>query len=112
LPDPVGERGALQVDAVAGVDAYMEITSYDGASFSCLLVEDEGESDDEDDGWTPPWELDEDDPLRWAEVTGHTKNSRADGPARPRHPSEYVEIPFERLDGDLMVGLHGELHYE
>lgn len=45
-------------------------------------------------------------------VRGHTKNSRADGPAKPRHPSQYVEIPFERLDGDLMVGLHGELPYE
>lgn len=46
------------------------------------------------------------------EVSGHTKNSKADGPARPRHPSQYVEIPFERLDGDTMVGLHGELPYE
>lgn len=46
------------------------------------------------------------------EVRGHTKNSREDGPAMPRHHSQYVEIPFERLDGDLMVGLHGELPYE
>lgn len=45
-------------------------------------------------------------------VTGHTKNAPHDGPALPRHPDEIVEIPFEELDGDLMIGLLGELPYE
>lgn len=53
------EPGALE-------DAYMAVTSYDTTGFRVLVVddpEDAGEGD-EDDGWTPPWELDEDDPLR------------------------------------------------
>ncbi|WP_424137686.1 hypothetical protein [Roseomonas chloroacetimidivorans] len=45
-------------------------------------------------------------------VQGHTRNAPGDEPARPRHPSQYVEIPFSKLDGDLMAGLHGELPYE
>jgi hypothetical protein len=45
-------------------------------------------------------------------VKGHTKNAPHDGPALPRHPDEIVEIPFEELDGDLMIGLLGELPYE
>lgn len=45
-------------------------------------------------------------------VKGHTKNAPKDGPAKPRHPSQYVEIPFQMLDGDLMIGLFGELPYE
>ena len=27
-------------------------------------------------------------------VQGHTKNAPHDGKAKPRHPSEYVELPF------------------
>lgn len=45
-------------------------------------------------------------------VKGHTKNAPKDGRAKPRHPSQYVEIPFKRLDDDLMIGLFGELPYE
>ncbi|MDI7517087.1 hypothetical protein QLY56_08310 [Cronobacter sakazakii] len=45
-------------------------------------------------------------------VKGYTKNAPNDGKALPRHKDEYVELPFEVLDGDLMVGLFGELHYE
>ena len=45
-------------------------------------------------------------------VKGHTKNGPKDGRAKPRYPSQYVEIPFKRLDGDLMIGLLGELLYE
>lgn len=45
-------------------------------------------------------------------VQGHTKNSAHDGKALPRHPDQYVTLPFEILDGDLMIGLFGELHYE
>ncbi|NOT88343.1 MAG: hypothetical protein HOP03_09170 [Lysobacter sp.] len=45
-------------------------------------------------------------------VTGHTKNAPHDGPALPRHPDDIIEIPFEELDGDLMIGLLGELPYE
>jgi hypothetical protein len=45
-------------------------------------------------------------------VKGHTKNAPKDGWAKPRHPSQYLEIPFRRLDGDLMIGLFGELPYE
>lgn len=45
-------------------------------------------------------------------VQGHTKNSSHEGKATPRHPDEYIELPFEMLDGDLMIGLFGELHYE
>ncbi|MNN99278.1 hypothetical protein D3C81_2188730 [compost metagenome] len=45
-------------------------------------------------------------------VKGHTKNGPNDGRAIPRHPDDYVELPFEVLDGDLMIGLFGELPYE
>lgn len=45
-------------------------------------------------------------------VQGHTKNAPHDGKAIPRAPSDYLELPFEILDGDLMIGLFGELHYE
>jgi hypothetical protein len=45
-------------------------------------------------------------------VQGHTKNAPHDGKALPRHPDDYVELPFEVLDGDLMYGLFGELIYE
>lgn len=45
-------------------------------------------------------------------VAGHTKNAPNDDKAKPRHQSEYVELPFEILDGDLMIGLFGELPYE
>jgi len=45
-------------------------------------------------------------------VQGHTKNGPHDGRATPRHPDEYVELPFEVLDGDLMIELFGELPYE
>lgn len=45
-------------------------------------------------------------------VDGYTKNSAGDGPALPRHPNEYVEIGFHRLEGDAMIKLMGELPYE
>lgn len=45
-------------------------------------------------------------------VKGHTRNAPNDGRAKPRHPSQYVEIPFKMLSGDLMIGLFGELPYE
>lgn len=45
-------------------------------------------------------------------VRGHTRNAPGDGRAKPRHPSHFVEIPFHRLDSDLMIGLFGELPYE
>lgn len=45
-------------------------------------------------------------------VKGHTRNAPKDGPAKPRHPNQYVEIPFRVLSGDLMIGLFGELPYE
>ena len=45
-------------------------------------------------------------------VRGHTKNGPNDGPAKPRHPDHYVDIPFEMLEDDLMIGLFGELPYE
>lgn len=45
-------------------------------------------------------------------VRGHTKNGPNDGRALPRHPDHYVEIPFSLYDGDLMIGLFGELPYE
>lgn len=45
-------------------------------------------------------------------VQGHTKNAPHDGPAKPRMSSEYVELPFEILQDDLMIGLFGELKYE
>jgi hypothetical protein len=46
------------------------------------------------------------------QVRGHTKNWPNDGRALPRHPDSYVEIPFSLYDGDLMIGLFGELPYE
>lgn len=45
-------------------------------------------------------------------VQGHTKNAPHDGRALPRHPDDYVELPFEVLDGDLMYELFGQLNYE
>lgn len=45
-------------------------------------------------------------------VKGHTKNAPHDGRAKPRHPDDYVELPFEVIDEDLMIGLFGELNYE
>lgn len=45
-------------------------------------------------------------------VRGHTKNGPNDGRALPRHPDHYIEIPFSLYDGDLMIGLYGELPYE
>jgi hypothetical protein len=45
-------------------------------------------------------------------VQGHTKNSSKDGKAIPRDPRDYVELPFEVLEDDLMLGLFGELKYE
>lgn len=45
-------------------------------------------------------------------VRGHTKNGPRDGKALPRHPDHYVEIPFRMYEGDLMIGLFGELPYE
>ncbi|MFA1576155.1 hypothetical protein [Vibrio cyclitrophicus] len=45
-------------------------------------------------------------------VQGHTKNAPHDGKAKPRHPKEYVELPYEVLEGDLMIGLFGDLKYE
>ena len=45
-------------------------------------------------------------------IQGHTKNSSSDGRATPRHPTQYVTLPFEILKDDLMIGLFGELPYE
>jgi hypothetical protein len=45
-------------------------------------------------------------------VQGHTKNAAADGKALPRHRDEFLELPFRVLEGDLMCGLFGELHYD
>ncbi|WP_339071498.1 hypothetical protein WIN67_14005 [Pseudomonas idahonensis] len=45
-------------------------------------------------------------------VQGHTKNAPNDGSALPRHRNDYVELPFEVLNGDLMYSLFGELKYE
>lgn len=45
-------------------------------------------------------------------VQGHTKNAAHDGKALPRHREEYLELPFKMLEGDLMLGLFGELHYD
>jgi len=45
-------------------------------------------------------------------VQGHTKNAPHDGRAKPRHPREYVELPYEVLEDDWMIGLLGELKYE
>jgi hypothetical protein len=45
-------------------------------------------------------------------IQGHTKNTPHDGKALPRHKNEYLELPFEVLSDDLMIGLFGELKYE
>lgn len=45
-------------------------------------------------------------------VRGHTKNGPHDGRALPRHPDHYVDLPFSIYDGDLMIGLFGELPYK
>ena len=45
-------------------------------------------------------------------VRGHTRNGPGDGRAMPRHPDHYVDIPFSLYNGDLMIGLFGELPYE
>jgi hypothetical protein len=45
-------------------------------------------------------------------VQGHTKNAAHDGKALPRHRDDYLELPFKMLEGDLMLGLFGELHYD
>lgn len=45
-------------------------------------------------------------------VQGHTKNAPHDGTALPRHPDQYLTLPFEVLKGDLMFDLFGELQYE
>lgn len=47
-------------------DAYMEVTTYDTDCFSCVVtwVRAEAEGDEDEDDWTPPWELDPDDELR------------------------------------------------
>lgn len=45
-------------------------------------------------------------------IPGHTKNAPSDGKALPRHKDDYVELPFEVLENDLMIGLFGELPYE
>jgi hypothetical protein len=45
-------------------------------------------------------------------VQGHTKNAPHDGKSISRAPSDDLELPFEVLDGDLMIGLFGERHYE
>jgi len=45
-------------------------------------------------------------------VQGHTRNAAGDGPAKPRHQSEYLTMPFRRLHKDKMIGLFGELPYE
>ena len=45
-------------------------------------------------------------------VKGYTKNAPNDGKALHRHKDEYVELPFEILNGDLMFSLFGELKYE
>lgn len=45
-------------------------------------------------------------------VQGYTKNAPKDGHSLPRHADHYVTIPFKMYDGDLMIGLFGELPYE
>ena len=39
-------------------------------------------------------------------VKGHTKNSPNDGPAKPRHPSQYLDLPFKTLSGDPVSYTH------
>ncbi|RBW42588.1 hypothetical protein DS885_15260 [Psychromonas sp. B3M02] len=46
------------------------------------------------------------------QISGHTKNAPNDSPALPRHKDEYVELPFIKLEGDLMYELMGEIHYQ
>ncbi len=38
-------------------------------------------------------------------LNSHTKNAPHEGPAKPRHPSQYVSLPFHVLKDDLMIGL-------
>ena len=45
-------------------------------------------------------------------VQRHTKNTPHDVKALPRHRDQYVPLPSELLEGDLMIGLFDELHYE
>ncbi len=45
-------------------------------------------------------------------VSGHTKNAPYDTKAIKREPSDYVELPFNCIDSDLMYGLLGDLRYE
>lgn len=45
-------------------------------------------------------------------IPGHTKNAPSDGKALPRYKDDYVELPFDVLENDLMIGLFGELNYE
>jgi hypothetical protein len=45
-------------------------------------------------------------------VDGYTKNGPNGGPALPRRPDQHLNIPFIELDGDLVIGLFGELPYE
>lgn len=45
-------------------------------------------------------------------VRGHTKNAPHDGKALPRHPDNFVELPFEVLQGDEMYDLMGRIVYE
>lgn len=44
------------------------------------------------------------------QVSGHTKNTAHEGPAMPRLQKNYLEIPFRELNGDLMIGLLGEIY--
>jgi hypothetical protein len=46
------------------------------------------------------------------QISGHTKNAPNDSPALPRHKDEYIELPFTKLEGDLMYELMGEINYE
>ncbi|MGF1863033.1 hypothetical protein [Photobacterium profundum] len=45
-------------------------------------------------------------------INGHTKNAPNDYPALPRDKDEYIEVPFCKLEGDLMYELMGEMHYQ
>lgn len=45
------------------------------------------------------------------QVRSHTKNGPNNWRALPRHPDHYVDIPFSLYEGDLMIGLFGELPY-
>ncbi|PSU90596.1 hypothetical protein C0W35_17115 [Photobacterium kishitanii] len=45
-------------------------------------------------------------------ISGHTKNAPNDSPAFPRKKDEYVTLPFNMLEGDLMYELMGQINYE